>query len=190
MTDPTDALDGHTLEELADYVDRGRTPVDPTIEDSPGCRHAIAALERLRSVSTTFLTEGPAGAQPDESWLAGLMSQISLDARSGADFTLITTPDGDEVVMTEGALRALVRAAGDEQPGFIVGRVRFQGDLSEPERPLVVRVDVVVGYGTRVGPEVVRLRAAVIERLTTHTMFRDVRVDIDVRDLLLPEALR
>ncbi|MBW4040721.1 MAG: Asp23/Gls24 family envelope stress response protein [Acidobacteria bacterium] len=191
MTDPTDDLDGHTIEELADYVDRGRTPVDPAIETSPGCRHAIAALERLRSASSTILAEETAAAAPpDETWLAGLMSQISLDARAGADFTLLTTPDGDEVVMTEGALRALVRAAGDEQPGFLVGRVRFDGDLSEPESPLTVRVDVVVGYGTRVPAGVDRLRTAVIERLRTHTMFRAVRVDIDVRDLLPPEALR
>jgi hypothetical protein len=189
-TDPTDDLDGHTLDELADYLDRGRTPVDPTIEDSPGCRHALAALERLRSVSSTVLEEEAAGAEPDASWLAGLMSQISLDARAGADFTVLTTPDGDEIVMTEGALRALVRAAGDEQPGFLVGRVRFDGDLSEPERPLTVQVDVVVRYGTPVRPGVNALRAAVIERLATHTLFRDVRVDIDVRDLLLPEALR
>ena len=190
MTDPTDDLDGHTIEELADYVDRGRTPIDPTIEDSPGCRNAIAALQRLRSVSVTFLAEESFGAEPDGSWLAALMSQISIDARAGADFPLLTTAGGDEVVMTEGALRALVRAAGDDQPGFLVGRVRFDGDLSEPEAAMTVEVDVVVGYGTPLPAGVHRLRAAIIDRFATHTPFRQVRVDVDVRDLLVPEALR
>jgi hypothetical protein len=198
MTDPTskdltaltaDDLDGHTIEELADYVDRGRTPPDPTIERSSSCRHAIAALERLRSVSAGFLSDGPEPAE-DDAWLADVMSQISIDARAGADFTVLTTDAGDEVVMTEGALRALVRAAGDEQPGFLVGRVRFSGDLSDPDAELTVAVDVVVGYGVRLGPAVERLRTAIIERLTLHTMFRTLRIDVVVRDLVLPKEGR
>ncbi len=195
MTDPTsedlaaltaDDLDGHTIEQRADYGDRGRTPVDASIERSSICRHAIAALERLRSVAGDFLSDGPEPQEEDEAWLAGVMSQISADARAGADFTVLTTDDGDEVVMTEGALRALVRAAGDEQPGFLVGRVRFVGNLSDPDAELVVEVDVVVGYGTVIRPGVDRLRAAIVDRITTHTLFARLRIDVVVRDLVLP----
>lgn len=184
-----DDLDGHTIEELAEYVDRGRTPRDPSIESSAGARHAIAALERLRSVSADFLTDGDEPAA-DDAWLAGVMSQISADARAGADFTVLTTDDGDEVVMTEGALRALVRAAGDEQPGFLVGRVRFTGDLAEPDDELIVAVDVIVGYGVVLRPAVERLRTAIIDRLTAHTLFRRLRIDITVRDLVQPRGER
>lgn len=186
-----DDLDGHTIEELAEYVDRGRTPLDPSIESSASCRHAVAALERLRTVSAGFLSDDTdADPVADDAWLSGVMAQISVDARAGADFTVLTTGAGDEVVMTEGALRALVRAAGDEQPGFLVGRVRFAGDLSAPDAELTVEVDVIVGYGVALRPAVELLRGAIVERLTTHTLFRRLRVDVIVRDLVLPRGGR
>jgi len=43
-------LAGHTIEDLSDYLDRGRTPADPTIDDSPECQIALRSLQRLRTV--------------------------------------------------------------------------------------------------------------------------------------------
>ena len=44
-------LDGHSIDELTDYLERGRTPADPSIEGSPACRNALRALERLRDLA-------------------------------------------------------------------------------------------------------------------------------------------
>ena len=180
--EPAD-LDGYSIDQLAEYVDAGRQPVDPAIESSPSCLRAIAALERLRAVSADLLTDEHGAPATDDAWLQGVMDRIALDARSGADFTMTRTEVGDEVVMTEGALRSVVRAAGDEQPGFLVGRVRFNGDLSSPTSPIVFTVDVVVAFGTVIPEGVEGLRAAVRERLRLHTLFRDPRIDVVVRDL-------
>lgn len=191
MTDPPfdafdpDDLDGHTVEELAAYLDRGSTPVDPTIERSPGCRRALAALQRLRALSDSVVA-GPA-SRTDDSWRRAVMQRIALDARAGSDFLLAVTPDGDEVLMTEGALRGIVRAAGDDEPGFLVGRVRFDGDLSAPDGPLVVRIDLLVAYGVPIRAGADRLRIAVRERIERHTRFRAPRIDLTVRDVLAPE---
>ena len=38
---PDDDLDGHTFDELAEYLDRDRTPRDPDIESSAACRLAL-----------------------------------------------------------------------------------------------------------------------------------------------------
>lgn len=183
--DPAD-LDGHTIGELADYLDRGRTPPDPSIEGSPACLTAMAALARLRAVSASFLTApGNRGdGEPDDTWVQQVMGEIAADARAGADFVLARTESGDEIVMTEGALRSVVRAAGDEEPGFLVGRVRFEGDLSSPPGPLTVVIDVVVAYGVVIPAAVQRLRTAVLERLELHTRFRGARIDVTVRDLM------
>lgn len=189
MTDPTEPtpdprdLDGHTIEELAEYVERGRTPADPTIDDSPACRSAMAALERLQSLSGALADSGP----PDPSWTEQLFRRIAADSRPGPDFTLLTTRDGDEVVMTEGALRSLIRAAGDALPGTLVGRIRFRGDLSAPEQPLTVETDVVLAYGVPIGPTVDALRAAVADALDRHTRFVAPRIDVRVRDVMIQE---
>ena len=39
-----DDLDGHTIDELADYLDAGMQPADPSIDDSAACQNALAAI--------------------------------------------------------------------------------------------------------------------------------------------------
>ncbi len=72
-----DDLDGHTVEELADYYDAGLTPADPTIDDSAGCQIALAAIHRLRVLTNDFI-EAEARALPplDETWIKGILNQI------------------------------------------------------------------------------------------------------------------
>ena len=184
-----DDIDGHTLDGLADYLERGRSPRDPAIEASPSCQHALAALERLRAVSDAMLNE-PASGDEEDAWIDSVMRRIALDARAGADFTLDTLEGGDELLMTEGALRALIRGAGDGEPGFLAGRIRFHGDLSDPTVPLRIAMDVVAAYGTAIPAGVSRLRAAVVDRLRIHTRIRDPRIDITVQDITGPAAAR
>ena len=179
-----DDLDGHTIDELADYLDRGRTPMDPTIEVSSSCRHALAALERLRDLTDSLLTGDGASAETDESWIESVMSRIAIDARAGADFTIARTSAGDEVVMTEGALRGLIRAAGDGLPGVLVGRIRFAGQLDAPGSDVIIALDVVVMHGTAIPATVRRLRSTIHQRLQDHTMLIEPRLDITVRDLI------
>jgi hypothetical protein len=175
-------LDGHTIEELAEYLDRGRIPMDPAIEVSSSCRLALAALERLHALTAQAVAADAPSA--DDSWVASVMSRIALDARAGADLIVARTADGDEIVMTEGALRALIRTAGDEVQGVLVGRIRFIGDLDAVDSDLAVAVDVVVVHGTLLPATMRRLRAAIHERLRTHTPFVEPRIDVTVCDLL------
>ena len=49
--DPAD-LDGHTIDELGEYLDRGRIPFDPSIEASPGCQLALQSMERLHGTDS------------------------------------------------------------------------------------------------------------------------------------------
>lgn len=174
-------LDGHTIDELAAYLDAGRVPYDPAIEESAACRHALAALERLHAVSADLLSDPPAGEE-DDSWVAGVLAHIAADAHAGADFPVAVTAEGDEVVMTEGALRALLRAVGDDEPGVLVGRIRFAGDLADPSSTVVITVDVTLAQGLPIPLATSRLRAAMRSAVERHIGLQPV-LDIVVRDL-------
>lgn len=182
LTAEPDQLDGHSIDELADYLDAGRTPIDESIEASPACRHALAALERLRTVTSDLLTDDTAAIDDNDEWTNTVMARITLDAHAGADFVIDTTA-GDETVMTEGALRALIRSAGDEDPGFLVGRIRFAGDLAGDTDPATISVDVIVAHGTPIPNGVDRLRQLILEQVRRHTRLTHPRIDITVRDL-------
>ncbi len=179
-----DDLDGHTIAQLADYLDADRTPPDPTIDASPACQHALAALERLRRVAPELLLDD--GAPPDdEDWVSRVMGGIALDAHAGADFVLVDGGPDARLVMTEGALRGLVRSAGDDEPGFLMGRVRFEGDL-DPGAEVVVRTGVTVAHGVPIPEAADRLRQHIAAVIARHTRLRASRVDVDVEDVDAP----
>ncbi len=181
---PEDDLDGHTLDELERYLDAGRTPRDPSIEGSPACRNALAALQRLRDVTRQFVQDA-ADREParEDAWVAAVLASISIDARAGRDFPLAAALADDAVVMTEGALRSLVRSTGDRVPGLLIGRVRFEGDLADATAPVAVELTVTVIQGFAIPGAVAELRRAVAAEITRHTARVVERIDVTVHDL-------
>jgi hypothetical protein len=171
-------LDGHTLDELADYLERGRRPRDPSIEESPSCLIALDALQGLRDAAGSILEDddGDAGAQD---WISAVVESIPLDARPGRSFRLPTPHPAIAASVTEGALRGLVRAVGDAVPGLLVGGVRFA-----PDRPTALDVQVALVEGHRLVPAVARLREELRIALAGHAPFRIDRIDVRVIGLI------
>lgn len=190
MSDPGDLLrlepedlDGHTLDELGDYLDRGRRPADPSIDDSPACQIALSALSRLRAVAGSFLEDDDRSTGADQDWIGRVLAVLPIEARAGRDFPLpIGDPDTDASV-TEGALRGLVRSIGDAVPGLLVGGVRFGRSDPETEQ---VDVDVQIGlrYGVPLQAAEADFRTALRAGLATHAPFRLGRIDIRVVSLI------
>jgi hypothetical protein len=177
-----DDLDGHTLDELAYYLDRGRTPLDPSIESSPTCRIALAGLERLRSMAGPLLEDDAAAAPASDRWIDEVIGRISLESRAGRRFAFTGLPAGTEAVVTEGALRGLVRAIGDSVPGLITGRVRFDPD--EDAGTIDLAVDVDVFYGTSIEAAAAEFRRRIATLLPLHAPFAVGALDLRVRDVL------
>lgn len=177
-------LDGHTIEELSDYLDDDCTPPDPSIDDSASCRIALIDLRRLRRLSVAFLDDA-VDDRPgqEEAWIPGILSRIGLSARAGHDLPLTPPSDSGALVMTEGALRSLVRATGDAFPGFLVGRVELVGELTSADALLSLQVDVDILHGLPIREATEGLRLAVIAALRAHTLFRIGRVNVVVRDI-------
>jgi hypothetical protein len=194
MTDPDDVrldalepedLDGHTIDELADYLDAGMTPPDASIDDSPACQNALAAIVRLRQ-STLGSLDVAAAAEPpvDESWVGGVLANISLEARAGRDVPLRPAAPTERLVLTEGAIRSLVRTAGDAVPDALVARCRLEGDVTVLGAPVVVVVEIAVRTGVAILPVADAVRRAVADGLAEQTDLVVASVDVVVKDLL------
>jgi uncharacterized alkaline shock family protein YloU len=179
-----ESLDGHTIEELSEYLDSGRFPPESSIDESAGCQIALEALERLRSLTPDLIAADTA-AEPeaDESWVRSILAGIAVDARAGRRIPVVIEPLGADAGITEGAVRGVIRAAESAVPGILVGRSRFDGDVTVAGEPVVVQVDVCVPYGAPIPDLVARLRAEISRRLTAHTTLNVTGIDITVSDV-------
>lgn len=185
-------LDGHRMDELVDYLDRGRTPVDPSIEGSPGCQIALASLARLREISAALMEAEAAAEEPrDEAWVTDILSYIGMEARASRDIPLRWEPGvqdaglapGVHLSVSEGAVRGLIRAAGDDAGGVLIGRCRLEGDVSVPGDPITVDVEASVAWGEPIAPAAERIRASVAAALRRHSHLNVVAIDVAVHDV-------
>ncbi|WP_378146261.1 hypothetical protein ACFJGV_01425 [Cnuibacter sp. UC19_7] len=184
-------LDGHTVEELSDYLDAGRLPADPTIDDSAGCQIALAALERLRATSLSALDAAESATPHDESWIRSVMADIAMDAHAGRDIPIPYPDPAVRLAITEGAVRELVRSVGDAQEGLLVGRVRLVGDVETLGAPVGLQITVTVRYGYEIPVVVAALRGAVRAALLHHVVLDVDDIEVTVTDIHgLPEELR
>lgn len=177
-------LDGHTIEELSDYLDAGRTPRNESIERSARSRIALDALQRLRRLTPRLMEEEAAKEErPDEGWVRRILSSISSESRAGRRIPLAAGEDGDDLGITEGAVRGVIRAAESAIGGVVVGRCRLVGDVTAPGEEIRAVVDASVLYGIDIRGVAQRLRDEVRRRLNEHTDLNVVGVDVRVKDV-------
>lgn len=178
--------DAVSVERLSDYLDAGREPWDPLIEDDPACLAQLLALERLRSLSSELVeTDAAAAPAPDPSWIAGVMDRVRLESRTGRDIPLASPDVRSTLHITEGAVRSLVREAGDSVPGAVVVSCGLAGDVGVPDAPVRVDVAVSVVYGADVRVVADLVREAVSRSLARQTELIVEALDVTVRDVHL-----
>lgn len=177
-------LDGYTVDDLNDYLRAGRRPLDPSIELSAGCRLALDALARLHERTLELLEiESAAAPRPADGWIQGIMNRIAIEAHAGRDIPIAHPPAVGTLAMTEGAVRGMVRAAGDSVAEVIVGRCRLEGDVTVPGEPITVRIDITVRWGENLPRAAARARAAIHRRLLSHTELSIAAIDVNVQDV-------
>lgn len=184
-------LDGHSIEELSDYLDTDQYPANPSIDQSPGCQMALQALARLRTTAQSLLTADiAANTSRDDSWIRNIMASIGMEARAGRDIPLAHTSSTADLIITEGALRGVIRTAGDNVQGALIGRVKLDGDVTTPREPIVILVNMSVLAGQSIPATADQVRAAIQVELTRHTELNVLSVDITVQDLVdLPSTV-
>ena len=94
---------------------------------------------------------------------------------------------GAEHFITEGALKALIRDAGDAVPGALLGRIVFDGDVSDPHTELTVAIQVMVRPHTVIPTAVALIRQAAMDSLSRHTTARITAINVTIVDVLPPQ---
>jgi uncharacterized alkaline shock family protein YloU len=175
---------GRSVDELEDYLDAGE-PRDVHIDQCPECQQALDSLKRMRRV-TAELVQNDADHAPEEvveGWLKGLVGQLALEVRAGRQIPLHHDNERARLSITEGAVRALIRDAGDRVPGIVVGRSSFEGDVTEPGAPVSVLVTASARHGVNLVQIAADLRSAILADLARHTELNVTAVDVRVDDL-------
>lgn len=178
-----EGLDGFTVEGLSDYLDRGRQPRDPAIESSPAAQHALAALSRLRAVAPRIIdNDAEYFAPKHENWISRILDQIGVQAHAGRDIPITHDAPGADLSISEGAVRALVREAGDDTDGLLVERTHLEGDIETHGAPIEVRVVVSTFADVDTAKVISAFQQRVQESLRKHTDLSITRVVVRVHD--------
>jgi hypothetical protein len=171
----------YTIEDLSDYLDRGREPRIEAIETDAECRAVLDRLSRLGSLSRD-LVQRDVERDPtiDEGWLTGLLQSIGREVRAGRDIPLSSPDPSVTLAITEGAVRELVRNAGDSVDGVLVGSTRIDGDVVGQPLTVHLAISVLLTAPVRELAEAVRQR--VYSELLKHTELQIAAVDVTVTD--------
>lgn len=177
-------LNGHTIEQLSDYLDRGRLPAEPSIDDSPECEIALRSLERLRRVQRTLLdSELVRESARGDAWVTSILNNISLEAHAGRRIPLSHPSPTARLVVTEGAVRGILRETADRVQNVLVGRCVLVGDVTVPGQPITISVDVAVFQGENIPLVADRLRQEMFSALGRYTELVVATIDITVSDV-------
>ncbi len=181
---------GHTLEELAAYHDRGRTPAIAAIEGDAQCRAVLDSMDRLGALSRE-LVEHDARTDVAESWFQQILGEVARESRAGRDLPLLDD-DPVRIVVTEGAVRGLVRDAGDGVDGVLVERVQLTtADAQRMDVRLTISVlDEAIPPGTGLPDVAERVRTRVRSALEQDGGWTIGEIDVVVDSLRLREDER
>lgn len=179
---------GYGLEELSAYHDRGREPAIAAIDGNAECEAVLASLDRFGRLSVAIVEQDAAAHPLDEHWFSGLMANVTRELRAGREIPYPSSDPDVDLAITEGAVRELIRAAGDGVDGVLVGRTALHGDVTDREADIAVELGISVVFRTPL-PDITRaVRGAIHTALLAHTPLRVASIDITVDDIHLPAA--
>ncbi|WP_166788003.1 Asp23/Gls24 family envelope stress response protein [Cryobacterium adonitolivorans] len=187
MTSPhEDDANQDLIEQLSDLIDRGESPSDDFLNKAPENRIAFNALTRFRSMAQNILDDD-VSAEPDrdDSWVAGILTNIHREARAGRSIPVSHSSPKADLSLTEGAVRGLIRSAGDAVAGTFIGRCRLEGDVTTLGSPVTVNVEASVFWGERMPQTAQQLRDAITTSLLHHTELNIVAVNVTITDVHL-----
>ena len=188
MTNDDDDIggSGYSLADLSDYLDRGRQPAIPAIDSNPECQAMLASLDRVAGLSRELVARDAAEAPPvDETWVGALLSTIGRELRAGRDIPFAVSDPDTRLTITEGAVRELVRAAGDSVEGVLVGSCSIEGDVTVPGAEVTVALTISIVLSAPVTQLAQTVRDRVRSELLKHTELQVGAIDVTVTDVHL-----
>jgi uncharacterized alkaline shock family protein YloU len=172
---------GYSLEQLSAYFDSGREPAIEAIETNAECQAVLGSLEKYSSLSRELVSrDAAANSGIDETWFGSLIASVTREVKAGRDIPLSSSDPHTRLSITEGAIRGLVRAAGDSIAGVLVGRCVLT-ESGPDEVTVLVSISVLLGTPVHVAAEAVR--QAVFTALLKHTELTVAAVNVTVDDV-------
>lgn len=156
------------------------------IEQCPTCTQRLEALQRLETATRDLVEVDEKDQHADAGWLDALLKNLVLETKAGRAIPLTGEHPLDTLTVTEGAVLAAVRRAGESVDGVLVGKTRLVGEVEEPGAPVTVTVNASVRQQVII-PEVAGLlRERVLDELSRVSELNVVAVDLTVEDLHSP----
>lgn len=175
---------GKTIDELSDYLAAERNPPNVDIDTCPGCLSTLAGMDHVAQLSRDLVAHDAVRLpDPPELWLTTILSNIASEVRTGRSLPLHHDDDRVSLSITEGAVRALVRAVGDDIDGIIIGACRIDGDAETLGAPVDVTVSASILWGRSAQEAGDTLRRRIRDALRTHTDLSVAAVNVSIDDL-------
>lgn len=192
MTDPDDTVsaselaDDELFDELTGFLNRGEEPPQELLDRSASNQIAFRSMLRVRSMAKQLLQVDAASAPAlEDGWVTRILGNVRREAHAGRDIPLSHPSPRASLVMTEGAVRGLIRAAGDRVSGALIGSCRLVGDVSLPGASVEVEVEVSVFWGESLPAIANRLRSVIRTTLIQHTELAVSTIDVVISDVHL-----
>jgi uncharacterized alkaline shock family protein YloU len=175
---------GKTLDELSDYLAADRIPYDPHVETCPDCLNALTALARLAELSRDLISHDAEQLPPaPENWLRTILASIRDEIRAGRSLPIHHADPRARITVTEGAVRALIRSAGDDIDGLVIGKCEFVGDVEQPGAAVEVNVGASIAWGRPFAELYTPLRELIYDLLHRHTELNVTSVNVTIEDI-------
>ena len=157
------------------------------VETCAQCQHTLESVAVLDNLSNDFFNAD--ASQVTKNWIDSLVQNIPIEARAGRLVPLEISAPNVQGYQTEGSLRSLVRRSA-RSSDLIVTRVRFDGEVEEPNAKVSVNIRVAIRYGAIIRDVVDEARAKVLIALANHTDLQVNQVNIEVVDILAGVAAK
>ena len=178
-----ESVGGFSLDALIEYALSDRTPVREDIESDVEAHRAVTQLQRLQRLMQEVLVQEGADA-PESPWFHRVMHELRDEMGHGRTVPLGEPNAATSFTISEGALKSLIRAAGDAVGSAVIGRVTFTGDLSVAGVPIGIAIEAAVRARASIPDAAQQIRAAVERALHEHTTLTVGSVDVTIIDVV------
>lgn len=144
---------------------------------------AERAEQRLRELGMALLERDEASSPDLAGVVEAVTTQIRREARAGRDVPFATSTPSQRLLLTEGALRGLLRESADGVAGTIVARCQVTGDVEDPAVPIGARLAISVAWPQPLRDTAAAVRTAVVSAIQEQTGRTAGAIDIEIIDL-------
>jgi len=111
-----------------------------------------------------------------------LLANLTREVSAGRDIPITHDSPTARLSVSEGAVRGMIRAAGDSVGGIVTGRCRLEGDVTVLGEPIIVLVEANAFWADSLADAEEDVRRAVRAEIERHTDLDITAIDVTIED--------